>query len=106
MINPLCGFCLVKLTKIVLQVLVSMHLGFQQDEIDGYLLIFLVANSIITLCSIGFSFDHSELQAIDPLGSQNNRAKTVLCQLWQKKKKKKGKGRFLRVSRVLKLRLL
>lgn len=40
MINPLCGFCLVKLTKIVLQVLVSMHLGFQQDEIDGYLLIF------------------------------------------------------------------
>lgn len=28
--------------------------------------IFLVANSIITLCSIGFSFDHGELRAIDP----------------------------------------
>lgn len=56
--------------------------------------IFLVANSIITLCSIGFSFDHGELRAIDPLGSQNNRAKTFLCQLWQKKKAREDFGEY------------
>lgn len=51
--------------------------------------IFLVANSIITLCSIGFSFDHGELRAIDPLGSQNNRAKDIFMPALAKKRQGK-----------------